>query len=335
MQIVNWPKSNDKVLENIIMDCEMYARADFLDAVRTKTYSQLGLAKPSDSTFVLLKRHPVLCGMILFRLKLQVQEAGITIAGAWGALPVILHLYNAARQEGALEKHWLDLEALILANGADRIFVGSLPEKPQDYLKRFLIVMGYSATTLSTNRRPKIGAVASKRGPREMLGVSAITDVYRNRYISKTVTRPEFTLNAIENLLAESAQELSNDAEHLSKTGPASSKKSFKGTRSGRGFKKQVLKGSKKFAKSQKLTTIQLLHALENCMAIESFGLNVDYISLHMRSFRLLRNIRTDMDSTFVKYFGPMYSEKEVSIPVPCLKHLPQHDMPYSSGKHI
>lgn len=104
MSIVNWPESNDKLLEFYLIEWKQWMVTDLLDPLRTKTFGQLGESKRGN--FVLLKNHPVLCGIMLFRLNLNMQHSGILLSNAWGALPTILHLYNACLSERLLEKSW-------------------------------------------------------------------------------------------------------------------------------------------------------------------------------------------------------------------------------------
>jgi hypothetical protein len=109
----------------------------------------------------------------------------------------------------------MELEAIILTHTESQIFVGNRPHRPQDvsnsqaqcsnqgqasidhrnplfgvpcdkrllnykskqYLNRFLIVMGYSVSALSTDKRANGRLVASKKGPRRTLRESAIAQI--------------------------------------------------------------------------------------------------------------------------------------------------------------
>jgi len=104
MHIVNWPKSNDRLLELNLWEWNQWILTDFLDPSRSKTFAQLGYSKRGN--YVLLKTHPVLCGMMLFCINLNMQHLGITLCNAWGALPTVLHLYTACVTESLLEKPW-------------------------------------------------------------------------------------------------------------------------------------------------------------------------------------------------------------------------------------
>jgi hypothetical protein len=177
-----------------------------------------------------------------------------------------------------------------------------------------MLVMGHSASTFAVNRRTT-EISASKKGPRQMLVDSVIAEIYAARYSRAIATRESenqvFTLDAIEKLLAAATLDPKTSEEnHTTQTGFVSGhlKTVLLHNRPGESL-------SSKFVKSRKLTTIQLLTALEACMAKESFALSVDYFSLHMRCFELLRTIRREMDQVFIKYFGPMYTERESEYP--------------------
>lgn len=136
-----------------------------------------------EKSHVLLKRHPVLCGMMLFRLRAQMQENGIAIANSWQSLPALLHLYNAANSEGFLRLPWGDLEGVILANTPERIFIGGRPKTVQEYQQRFLLILGCSASAFSGNRRSKevIQSLQwSKRGRRKMLRTSNLAYLFHD-----------------------------------------------------------------------------------------------------------------------------------------------------------
>lgn len=148
-----------------------------------------------------------------------------------------------------------------------------------------------------------------------MLSESVIAEIYSDRYSRHFETRDEvqkfgFTLAAIEKLLAEAVTGAENEDDSTNtEAGLAggASKKIPKRNRP----KKSL---PSKFARTHRLTTIQLLTALESSMHHESFAFNVDYFSLHIRCFQLLRTIATELDSMFIKYFGPAYIEKESQL---------------------
>lgn len=114
MFIENWGEGNDRMLDDFAQETEAWFKTDWIEPLRTRTFRSGNLPVPeSDRYYVLMKRHPVLCGMVLFRLKVLMQAIGITLVNAWGSLTTVLHLYNAAKVEGAISTPWMDLELAV------------------------------------------------------------------------------------------------------------------------------------------------------------------------------------------------------------------------------
>lgn len=131
--------------------------------------------------FRLLKQYPLLCGLFTFVLKARAQKIGLAFANAWGSILYAGHLYNAARQEKLLPKTWTDLELLITLHSPEMFFVGDCPKNLEEYLKRFLLSMGYSATAFASNRR-KRALAPSARGPRRLTELCKVGALFAGRY---------------------------------------------------------------------------------------------------------------------------------------------------------
>ena len=104
MQMKSWPKSNDVMLNYHLLLWKQWLASDVLDPIRDAHFKDARM--PKRGTFALLKAHPVLCGMNLFHVKLITQKFGLIVTNAWGAVPAILHLYNACTSRGLVNKHW-------------------------------------------------------------------------------------------------------------------------------------------------------------------------------------------------------------------------------------
>lgn len=110
MSISTWGEFNDNALQGLIHEWEWWLVQTWFH----RAFQDMKIpVQENDRYFVLLERHPVLCGMLLFRLKMVMQSLGVILVNAWGSLPTVLHLYNAARVEGALVKPWMDLEPVV------------------------------------------------------------------------------------------------------------------------------------------------------------------------------------------------------------------------------
>jgi hypothetical protein len=219
---------------------------------------------------------------MLFRLNLRLQEAGAALVCAWGDLPAVIHLYNAVKQEfpGNIPP-WQDIEVIIKIQGKERIFVGDFPKNAEDYFKRFCLVMGYSASMFAPNRRqgrntPQTQTPASKRGPRQMITISNLADVFQGQYCENS-DQPDVTFHKIEKLLAST-----------SVPPPEGKNKVEKGN-----IDKQKLFMSLLF-----LTSLQL--QIQADILVQ----NIDYFALYIRCVDLLRDIYVGLDSDFCKYFG-------------------------------
>lgn len=301
INITDHAKIYDGTLTQIHKLCE-WIKSDFLHAERSRVFQERRENEKDD--FVLLKRHPVLCGMMLFHLNLCMQNTGLGLVGIWEAIPAVIHLYNACLAEELLPEPWTDLEALILAQTAERIFHGGRPYKPQEYLRCFMFILKNSTTVSSPDNQSNAELQGSQEEPRLTLEPSAIVERYNNYFQGYD---SEFTVDTMKKLLLKSTKIPHTDVDALD--GPTKSvpwlESRFKIKL---GTKQQYTKISllKHFERSYKLTIIQLLTALEGNMTNEVFALNINYFSLHMRCHRFLCDLVTEMSLVFMAHFGAM-----------------------------
>ncbi|KAJ5365148.1 hypothetical protein N7517_008034 [Penicillium concentricum] len=137
------------------------------------------LRRPIGVAFRLFQWHPVFCGLLLYSLKMLYQEAGTTFVGAWGCVLYPLHLYNALRQERLVTARWADLDVLQAIQRHS--WIGAPPQTPDDYIKRFCLSMGYSATNFAKNRRngrPR----ALKNGPKGLTEKGSVGLMLKQRF---------------------------------------------------------------------------------------------------------------------------------------------------------
>ncbi|KAI9718489.1 MAG: hypothetical protein M1828_006672 [Chrysothrix sp. TS-e1954] len=122
-----------------------------------KIYRQVEFVPPRGkmTPFYMLKHHPVLCGMLLFNLNRQMCYSGLRAANEWRCLMGLVHVYNAARQEGHLSIEWPDMEHVIDLYGASYLFVGEPPKSRKQYWKRLMLADGLSPSAFSPDSRFK------------------------------------------------------------------------------------------------------------------------------------------------------------------------------------
>jgi hypothetical protein len=89
------------------------------------------------TTDVFITVHSTLAGMCMWYFNRIYQAAAITKI-QWFIVG-LSHLYNAARQVGGLDLAWPDLDYIIETHGSQRIFVGTPPTDPYDFLNRYVL----------------------------------------------------------------------------------------------------------------------------------------------------------------------------------------------------
>lgn len=98
-RIANWPAQNDKVLRDIQKLAKEWTQEDRVGIATVK-----GVSNVRTRPYHLLKNHPVLCGLLIFRLNILLNDSGINFCNAWGTAVYPAHLYNAARQSADLSE---------------------------------------------------------------------------------------------------------------------------------------------------------------------------------------------------------------------------------------
>lgn len=287
LRIVNWPKSNDRGFEIILEQMDDWVKRDCVN----EAMQQMGLPNIPAGSFRLLKANPVFCGLLSLNFRLLCHEASIVFVNAWGSVVYSGQLYNAVRQEKLLDKHWQDMDDLIALHGPQDLFVGSAPTAAEDYLKRFTLMMGYSASNHASNRRRNDPA-ASKAGPRGLQELAPVAHIFKRRYCYATAGT-EFSSADVETVLKHS--ELDSQAADAFKLSKKSALNSWR--------------------KEQRLTAIQLLESIRTGLQAEEAALKFDHLGLHRFCWQLLRNLNEDLKDDLLKYYGPGYLESESQLP--------------------
>jgi hypothetical protein len=112
----------------------------------------LNIARPP---FLLLSRHPVLCGLMTYRLNLLMQEFGRYLNHGTGSLMAVAHLYNASKQRNLCQV-WPDMEKMTSVYGAATVFIGGLLTTPGDFLKRWRLVLSVAVEQLPQIKGPPV-----------------------------------------------------------------------------------------------------------------------------------------------------------------------------------
>ncbi|RYC82374.1 hypothetical protein BFJ63_vAg14724 [Fusarium oxysporum f. sp. narcissi] len=111
LKIENWPASNEGALCEFNQSLQWFAQ-DLVCLANQRVSQGVGsLAMKSERDRILV-HSPILCGLMLYHFRAKMCTFGIAITNAWGSITYSAHLYDAFRNEGLLNEHWTDMDAI-------------------------------------------------------------------------------------------------------------------------------------------------------------------------------------------------------------------------------
>ena len=302
-----WPRLNDVLFRNTLVYVQEWIMDDALDRMRRHYYKSAYCRGGGVEPYCLMLQHPLLCGLTKFSLMMLMRETGIAVSMAWGSILCVAHLYNTLRQLGLLKAEWPAIETFISIHTPETLFVGGLPTTLEDSVKKYHLMMGVAPEFFAKDRNARKGNSSksgnnplplSKRGPRDWARDSPIIKIFRQRYIAQGPV--DWTLENIESLLSE--------------TSNADSRQQA---------------AQKRWKKSHQLSALQLLSSLQDAMAVESAGLEYDYLGVHHQCMDVLHALKRDLHEKLLEYFGPEYMTREDQ-----LSHIVGYILTISFGSH-
>lgn len=314
LTIDTWPRSNDAYFRDIQRRIDMWVKGDPI------LQASLRHNRPPPGDRNLLSKHPVLCGLLAYGLKMQFHEAGVALANAWGSIVCTGHLYNAVRKQRLLESRWKDME-IVRGLQANAWFASAPPTTPEDFLKRFILSMGYSASNFAPGRRQHARPQASRAGPRGLEESAEVAQAFKTRFINGAAGRQtsDFTNEDLRKLLGklrawEQDPNVSNQEEEEEEEGGEEEVvQAF-------GLMKDAKPRDGKAARAHRQTVSrlgmeELLDKLRNALQGEVLELSFDYLMLHRFSWMLLRAVKEECADELRRMYGPSYMEKETELP--------------------
>ena len=208
------------------------------------------------------------------------------------------------------------MDMIEMLHGPQVLYCGPAPSSPDQYLKRFLLNMGYSASNFAPNRRDSRVA-ASAAGPRSLADLSPVSQILQNRYCH-SATRGELVPGDVEKILK---KRRSSD-EDIEYTGEASSNKSDletpkKAAEDTTSDSDEINEANavRRWETEGHVGPVQLLRSLRNALQLETLEMTFDHLRLHRMCWDLLRNLKHDLNEDFKRVFGSGYLEKENQLP--------------------
>lgn len=321
LRIENWPKSNDQGLLMILDRIMNWVKTDAVGRVKEGLTNSSEIQSTAVEPFLLLRNHPLYCGLLSYSIRILAQEASIVFANAWGSVLYCAHLYNALYQEKLMTNRWHDMDLILLMHRTDTIFVGNFPKTADDYLKRFALSMGYSATAFARNKRRQ-GLTASKSGPRGLNDISPVSQIFKTRYCDdedRTNLSPDdvdLILKEHEVDIEDADQEESDEWTtprikiNVAEETPSTPVAEDVPPSESESHKKKIRKSA-----TTGVRPIQLLNSLLNAIQSEMVELTFNHFRMHTFSWRLLRNLKEELDADLRDIYGPGYLERENQLP--------------------
>lgn len=207
--IKNWTKTHDDALRKLQEHLETIAKDPVYEA-KAGHFRRMEMPVPkSMDRHRIYKRSPVLSGLILYQVRMEMHTIGVDAANAWGSIMFSGHLYDAIRSVGILEHRWPDMEIAKGFLGSSNFYVGEPPTSLKEFNKKFFLQMGgsvaaVSGTKASEGRKmPKIGDMMSKSGPRSFKGTVPVSRMFMGRYVDR-IGRANWTLENIARAISRS-----------------------------------------------------------------------------------------------------------------------------------
>ncbi|WVQ98197.1 hypothetical protein IAU59_005319 [Kwoniella sp. CBS 9459] len=320
-----WHPDNEKLVSMFMAELESWA------TMAPATLMQKIVDGRASVRCYLFERDPMLCGLLLFRLRLKYQYLGLRLVNSFGAILATAHLLAACQHSGTLPNaappRWDDMGVIMDLHGKDNIFGGKYPDNVDDSLVSFLHMMGYSkefqgAAKHVFNDAPlpsylqsskgKAIKIKSKSGPKGLMDHTQILPLFIGKYVRDPSAGTKFDLKALETLLSDIKAD--QDRLTLAESEDGIEYLGFR-ARGSSGRKDKLRIRRERKHRSPKFSILQLLSVLETGLAAETTCVRFDYVSMHLRCFRLLREVRLSADEYFIGKLGPRYIENDAQLP--------------------
>ncbi|KAF7552167.1 hypothetical protein G7Z17_g4489 [Cylindrodendrum hubeiense] len=313
----DWPESNENMLRRFRESITWFTR-DPVYVAKKKFSRKSDIGEPREK-YRLLGYSPILAGLALYHFRAGMFELGIAISNAWGSITYTAHLYNAVQQERLLKDLWVDMEVVLTNLGDSTFFVGRRPRNTSEYLKRFSLQMGTSASVV-TNSRPRapnriqrLQDVSSRAGPRWIKGAAPVSSLFMEIYLRKG-GQVDWTPEHVDNIISRSQNEVESTKEDgtliLAQIDDPERLKQKR-----RAHQETAKKRRRNISDGGRLSPSELVKSLALSMQAEALEFTFPYMDLHRWCWGILRIVKTHCDAVLRTSFGPTYLENESQLP--------------------
>lgn len=260
-----------------------------------------------NKAFHLLKSHPLLCGLMMFRLRLLLHGLEHVLEYQTSVFVASAFLYDGAKERGACGP-WRDMEAILDCYGAMNIFVGARPTSCQERFKRLKVFAGASVSIASKGGESVRGGTAGRfntpsraDGQRKLPYASVSAQLFMQKYGSlhpgAAAQEEGLGLEHVDlDLIFQTDQETRNDS---------TSGTDKKGTSTGKAEKKAK-------QRQKKRTPLKFLKTLQRHLDNDNFARNFDMVAMHIRCTELLQKAIIEFGDR-VKFYVQVSKQKSSS----------------------
>lgn len=204
--------TSDEALRNILEQIKWLWKDPVLEfkkeAYRGQNVQRLTWLQPHK----MLQRSPVLSGLMLYHIRTRLYRASFDMINAWESIIQATHLYNALRRERLIGV-WADLEAAGARINILDCFVGRAPTCPVGYLRRWIMQMGISLTTIKDPIRLRGWMLMPKKSRAGSRGIKTrvpVSSMFEGRYL-RNVEALDWTLGQIEDIIARTSYTMTDE----------------------------------------------------------------------------------------------------------------------------
>ncbi|KAM5342265.1 hypothetical protein ACJ41O_013231 [Fusarium nematophilum] len=313
LKIDHWTASNDRVLQEFQKSIKWIAQ-DPVFVAKERVARRMGRATAESERHRILKNSPVICGLLLYHFRAGMYDIGIAVANAWGSITYSAHLYNALQQEGLLTDRWADMDVVQTLLGNSNFFVGDRPKTTEEYLKRYLLQMGYSASAFvrRSDRLPqnpgRHRSLASRAGPRGIKDVAPVSSMFIERYLRHS-GQVDLSPEHVDEIISRCRfQEEGSEEDGTLVLSQIDDPEELRG-------KKSKLRQRKKAAEGGQLSPGQLVRSLALALGAETLEFSFPYLLMHRWSWHLLKAVKEECDPILRQAYTPAYIERESELP--------------------
>lgn len=292
-----WTREDEDLVTSFKHEAEAWSRPVDIVGVLRRGYVNQNLHKAMDdsrSESTLMRRNPMLCGLLLFRLTLKYQQLGLRLCNEWSFLIHAAHLVVACRHSGRAfgeselpEVQWPDMDKVLEMHGAD-MFGSKAPSTIEESQSCLLRMQGAPANAMQAMRfhgklpDDRRGTPGSHARPlRTLQDHGQMQEIFLRRFVGDA-DGTCIDVNAVESLLKSmrTRDEL-EEAKQRRKLGSGDA-------RAQSALVKRPLR-QERTRNNAKFTIPQPLSVLEAGLRRETESIRFDYVSMHMRCMHVLR----------------------------------------------